>query len=817
MNRAFLAIATAALLLASPASGQVVVDGDLADLIAVAQGSQADPINEIIPTCKSGFDLANVHVYYDVAADELYIGLDIMDVPPGVGVAGPGVPGDADGDNNPSLAGNPACPEVEDDQFGVGPDETYLVRIDTDNDGSFDTAVDLRIEYRNNALTLRRGNGTAVPGTLSASIMLGVSGASADPGMPNQNLATSDIEIVVRNYGDLDVVPLCFRLTTFSGSLVDIPPEDVLNQPITVNISDPAVDVTLEARNVTQAGAFTTSDIAVAPGDIVEFRMTIDNIGNAPLDPAQLRNTLPAELTFDAGSVVGTVNFTQSGQLITFRELGGDKNLPAGVVRQVTFQATVGAITTLVLDEVTGGGPGPIECGGDIAQDDDTIGLSGIAIECDKEVSLDGISYSATVTASPGQRVFFRVTVTNPSGIPLDNVIVSDVLPAGFTDPQTAAPDCSFTGNSLTCNILQIPASGQVVIDYDAEVSATSGPLVNTVVVQGDGGGTTASDVCQATVQIAGPCIDCVQEVSLDGVNFFPSVTADIGQDVTFRITAQNCGDAALFTATLIATLPAGYSNLISLDGRCNAAGLVLTCAEIGPLAPAGSTQVLFQATVTATSGTLQSTVDVVGIPGSAGNPGDPVLSQCLATVTVRPCGLVCTKEVSLDGIAFGPSVDAEDGDTVFYRVTITNTAPAGGCTFPQIDLVDVLPSELTFLAFTSPPAGGDSCGHDVPSNTITCAFLSVAPGASRSFEYSAQIDTGGMSATLVNMVSASGTTGSGGNPGQTFESSCQATVDVEIDRPIPTLSEWALIALVGLLGLLLVSRQRNLIYGLPL
>ncbi len=818
MKRVLLGCLLTLLAMASHATAQVVVDGDLTDLIAVAQGSQADPINEIIPTCKSGFDLANVYVFYDTLNDDLFLGLDPMDAPPGVGVAGSGVPGDADGDNDPSAAGNPACPEVQDDQFGVGPDETYLVRIDTDNDGNFDSAVDLRIEYRNNTLNLEMGDGSPVPGGITGEIVLGVAGAIGNPGMPNQNLATDDIEIVVHNFSLADTVPLCYRLTTFSGSLVDIPPEDVLNQAITIDISDPNVVVTNEARNVTQGGIFTSMDISAADGELVEFRLTVENTGNTPLDPTQLRNTLPAELTFDPLSVVGTANFTEAGNLITFRELNGNKLLAPGDIRTIIFQATVNSpIPDMVLNSVTGGGPGPVECTGDPAEDSDTLGILGLAIDCTKEISLDGTNFSPTVTASPGQRVFYRVTISNPTGFQMDNIILSDVLPVGLDDPQTSDPNCAFAGNALTCTYASIPALGQIIVEYNANVAATSGPLINQVVVQGDVNGNQVSDICQATLEINTPCIECVKEASLDGVNFAQQVTADSGQTVTFRVTVQNCGDTDLPSVSLTDTLPAGYNNLISLDGRCVAGGNTLTCADIGPLAVAGSTVILYTADIVATSGSLANVADVVGIPGDPGNPGDPVTDQCNANTNVRTCGLVCLKEVSLDGVNYSGSVTAMDTDTVFYRLTVTNTAvPPGGCTFDQVDLVDVIPSELTFLGLDVGPVLPDTCSHDVPSNTITCAFLNLGPGESRVIEYSATVDASGNNVTATNTAIVTGTSGTPANPGTTYQDTCEADVVIENEEPrIPTLSEWGLIIMMAAFGLLMVRNQLTQSHGL--
>src|SRR5262249_38566049 len=156
------------------------LDGDLRDIIAVAQGQQADPPNDICPVGHNGFDITHVYVYYDCIEDALYVGLDVMDVPPGTGVAGPGVPGDADGDGNPDTFTNRLCvapPFLE--EPGVGPDEFYVVLVDTNANGSTRDPEDLWVEFRDNELHVLDGTRTPIPGA-TADIRLGTAGCPVD-------------------------------------------------------------------------------------------------------------------------------------------------------------------------------------------------------------------------------------------------------------------------------------------------------------------------------------------------------------------------------------------------------------------------------------------------------------------------------------------------------------------------------------------------------------------------------------------------------------------------------------------------------------
>ncbi|MBI1853656.1 MAG: hypothetical protein HYR85_25235 [Planctomycetes bacterium] len=205
--------------------GQVVVDGDLSDIRAVSQGDLADPENDVCIVGKSGFDFSHLYVFYDVANDALYLGLDLMDSPPGIGMPGPGVPGDADGDGNADLRANSSCITFPfSDEFGVGPDEYYQFLLDTNGNNRSDEPGDVRVQYSNNSLGIFPGNSAVpIPGA-TGTIQLGTAGSIvASAGIPDtdENRNTTDIEVRVDNWSTLDPDPTSFIVTIHNGSLVD--------------------------------------------------------------------------------------------------------------------------------------------------------------------------------------------------------------------------------------------------------------------------------------------------------------------------------------------------------------------------------------------------------------------------------------------------------------------------------------------------------------------------------------------------------------------------------------------------------------------
>jgi uncharacterized repeat protein (TIGR01451 family) len=801
--------------LTAPALAQpITVDGNLTDLIARAQANQADPINEICAVGKSGFDFSHVYIYYDLQGDALYVGLDIMDVPPGIGLAGVGVPGDADGDNNPDTQNNPnSClgPNFV-EEVGIGPDEEYSFLIDTNNNGNPTEHGDVRVRYQGNTLQFLFGdsNTMTIPGATGA-IKFGTHGAGGvNTGIPDadENVNTNDVELRIDHWSTLDpILPTCFAITPRGGSLVDGLPEDT-TAAIAFDITTASMTLVKDVRNVTSNSAF-ADQVGAAAGDTVEFRIVITNTGNSTLNGFVASDVLPAGLTFVNGSVTGATATTNgSGPTnISFANIGGAGVTTIGpaVQRTITFRATVNTGTSgCLVDTASTSGSTPAQgttCPSIPASATDTASVCLIDILCEKKVSLDNSTFTTSVTAARGQTVFFRVTITNPTASALTNVVLTDTLPAGYTNLQESEADCSTAGNTITCNIGTLAGNATRTINYRATVGATAtGTLTNTATVTGSFGSTNVSHSCSAMVNVLIPCIDCVKEVSTDGgTTFHATVTALQGQVVTFRVRLINCGTgptaAPFFQSSLTDTLPAGYNNVqIISPGTCTAAGNTVTCNNLGPVAPGAEVQVRYRATVIAAGGTLTNTATVTGTTGSAGNPGSTVTDTCSAMVTVlHPC-IDCTKEVSTDNATFSSSVSLmAGGGHLFWRIRVTN---CGEIALNGVALDDVFPAQLTNVTTSDARC-------TVVGNHVHCNLGTLSAGQSTTVLVESDVPAD-FSGVLTNTATVSGTpTGST----TALTHTCSATVNVQ--GQIPTLTEWGLIAMAGLLGAAMVLVRR--------
>ena len=302
---------------------------------------------------------------------------------------------------------------------------------------------------------------------------------------------------------------------------------------------------------------------------------------------------------------------------------------------------------------------------------------------------------------------------------------------------------------------------------------------------------------CDARVNVLVPALICVKEVSYDGLIWTDNIDVLPGMDVYFRVIATNTGSAPLYSVSLSDVLPNGFGSVQIVSGAtCGVAGNTVTCSNLGPLDPAMSAEAVYRAVVDATNPpieTLVNTANLVGTSGNAGNPGAAVATACSASVDLlSPC-LTCVKEVSGDGVNYGPTYDGQAGDRVYFRVVVSN---CGDSALSDIELVDILPDGLV-NAFTA----DGLCG--VAGNTITCNLAALSAGASQDFLFEADIDANA-EGTMVNTVQITAAPIVAGNTGDPLVTDCSAVVETG-PLTIPTLSEWGMILLGILLALSLI------------
>jgi uncharacterized repeat protein (TIGR01451 family) len=234
-----------------------------------------------------------------------------------------------------------------------------------------------------------------------------------------------------------------------------------------------------------------------------------------------------------------------------------------------------------------------------------------------------------------------------------------------------------------------------------------------------------------------------------------------VGTTIGYTIVVSNSAAAGTGTATgvvLTDPLPAGtgidwsISPAYSGPGTCAITGSVgsqtLTCT-IGNLAPGASASVHISSSTSTCTTSL--TLNNTATASATNAPSVSASATIIVQVPLPP-------KLSITKTADATSVTA--GSTVGFTITVSNSAAAGTGTATGVTLNDPLPSGSGVNWSISPTYGGPgtcTITGSVGSQTLTCTFGNLAPGASATVHISSGTSST-CNTTLKNTATASAT-----------------------------------------------------------
>ena len=190
-------------------------------------------------------------------------------------------------------------------------------------------------------------------------------------------------------------------------------------------------------------------------------------------------------------------------------------------------------------------------------------------ISIDKTVSKDGQKYSDSVSANPGEEVYYRLVLKNTGNTQLNNVTVWDTLPDGISlvpgsTSYTAAGNTVGLGDTIHTTGYKFdtfPAGQTIVINFKAKISdkyndkvkCGTHKLTNVAHVAYDGGPNSSKCKCSCksggSASVEGSCKDVYENGSnKDGSNCADGVgNSFCGGDETDQAVVtikKNCSDA---------------------------------------------------------------------------------------------------------------------------------------------------------------------------------------------------------------------------------------------------------------------------------
>ncbi|MBX4187918.1 MAG: DUF11 domain-containing protein [Candidatus Doudnabacteria bacterium] len=376
-----------------------------------------------------------------------------------------------------------------------------------------------------------------------------------------------------------------------------------------------------------------------------------------------------------------------------------------------------------------------------------------------RNLSDNQTSYSKAVNAEPGEQVEFQLRVTTTETV--NNITIDDMLPArlNFVDGSLTIDGSASIGNNLRSITVGTQSNVTKFVRFKANVSQAdqfsegATTLTNIANLFSSVGSRNdyANVVVIKTVPPVTPTIDVqklVRNVSDNEANFVESTNANFGEQVEFQIKVTSTG--TVHNVKIDDDLPSNLTyinNSLRLDGAD--AGNDINNVIIGSMT--STTKIVtFRATVADEGqfnvGTTTLT-NVANLSSSIGSDSDT--ARVVVTRTSGGGGSSSARlkiektvrNVSVNSSSsFTDSVDARRGETVEFRIVVTNT---GSRTANNVTLEDILPTNPTFTYESgSLRIDGRSSNEDIfgdegdlgdidRGDSVTVIFRSVVPSFS--------------------------------------------------------------------------------------
>ncbi len=432
---------------------------------------------------------------------------------------------------------------------------------------------------------------------------------------------------------------------------------------VTSDVIDPAsandsASVTVNVPDADLSVTKTVDRTAPLIGDIVTYTVTVSNAGPDTAPAVAVDDALPAGLTLVSASA-------SSGSYSDPTWNVG--SLASGAQATLTIRARVtdsGAITNTAT--VTSDAADPTN-----GNDSDAVTIDGPDADLSVTKTVDD------ATPALNGDVTFTVTVANAGPDTARNVVVTDALPAGLTlvgTPTTTAGTYSAATGRWT--ISAVPSGATETLTMIARVTDPSN-ITNRATVDSDAADSDSSnDSASASVDV--PDADIAVTKTVD------NATPELGDTVTFTITATNNGPLVARGVVVTDAIPAGLT--VGPGGVTTTRGTVSGDTwTLGSMANGATETMTVTATVdAATAITNTATVTSTSLDGNNTN------DSAAATVNVPDADVRIRKTVNDQS----PSL----GDTVTYTLTVTNNGPDTAC---NVVIHDSLPAGLTFVSST--------------------------------------------------------------------------------------------------------------------
>lgn len=445
---------------------------------------------------------------------------------------------------------------------------------------------------------------------------------------------------------------------------------------------------TLTVTPTANLAAAKSGPASVGFGGALSYSVVVSNAGPSSANGATFSDPVPAGVTGIAancggatgGAVCGAVNVAGNNVTSTIT------TLPAG--GSVTFTITGIAPSTGASISNTATVAPPTG-----TTDPTPANNSSTAV-----TTLLPPQLTVTKTANPnpfvvGQPASYQITVQNAgAGASAGNITIADVLPTGVTLAGASGTNWSCTGTTtLSCTFTGTLAPGaSTTLTLNVNVAANASSANNTATASGGGDpGCPAAARCIGAVTVpVSASADILVAKTVD------NATPNVGETVTFTITATNGGPSNATGVAITDALPSGLAFVSATPSQGSyddATGLW----TVGALANGAAATLDITATVLL-PGSLTNTATRTG-----GDQFDPDASNNSGSA-----GINAQPSADLQVAKTVDNAVPNLGTNVVYTITVTNAGPNGAT---GVAITDPLPAGVDFVASTPSQGTYDS------------------------------------------------------------------------------------------------------------
>ena len=485
-------------------------------------------------------------------------------------------------------------------------------------------------------------------------------------------------------------------------------------------------------------------------GDKVTYTIKLANgeFASVAIKDAVLTDTIPNGLDMQYGSVTlngkltNEYNYDEASRVLTVKvgDLGIEKSAT------VTFVAVVNTAAygkTIYNTAVMKSDNAPDTSGKDNGV---TVGDGKAKPQIDKTANKS--------SARVGDKIAYTLTVKNDdtATVPVENGVITDVLPAGLTFEYGSVTlngkntnDYTYDENTrlLTVNVGTIEPDAKQIIGFTATVneSAYNTTIQNLATLTSD----NADPVQDKDDGVAIADGDALLTVSKSA----DKTTAKVGDTITYTVNAANAtgADVNIRDAVMTDTIPNGltFRGNVTVDG-CSAeyqydnTGRTLT-VSLGEIAPNQTKAICFDVTVNSNAYGMhiENTALVSGsnTPDKSGTDNG-----------------VDIEDGTADGHASSKTANkttAAVGDTITYSICLENSA-AATADWENMKVIDVLPDGVSFAGNVQENGSATvNYSYNATMKTITFTPDAIAAGAQTVLSFDVTVDDGSQGKFIVN------------------------------------------------------------------